>query len=618
VDVLGGYKVKKNKEKKFTRYSFLIGIVIAVLSYITLKLVDLQIIKSDYYKEYANSKSHKLIEETAPRGRILDSNGVELATNKPSYVLSFTATDESSKQFYSTMYKVFKILDSKNQTINDEFPLKLNPFRFEFDAVDDSGKKTLEFIFKNNIGLNDEIAKKKFKKNYKDIDSEKQKIVKEEEMKYTPKETFEYLLRKYNVPSSKGIGGVSGAINQSNNKTDSFYTLDEQRKFIVLKYAVEMKSYSGYKTVVISNIDKETAFYFSERLNDLPGIFVDTQSQRCYPNGELGSAFLGYISKISDEKYKEQGYDLSTDFVGVSGIEQSIEDRLRGAKGAKVVQVNGKGRVINELAKRDASPGQDVHLTIDKDVQEAGEKALDERFQYLQKKKISGTHNVVTNANRGAVVAINVKTGGIIALVSRPGFDPNAFAAPSGLTSDIYNKYYNVDYEEIGKSKGWSKEKIDKIFPKNKNGVREDVYDFVPKPLYNYATSSLIPPGSTFKPLTAVAGLSEGVINKDTSIYDPGWFEMAPGEKTRFPEDKGNYNANLALAIQYSSNPYFMTVAKRLMEKYEQPGALEKGNLRHKFDAIAKYAWQFGLGADPEDKDASLSTGIEINENFLV
>jgi penicillin-binding protein 2 len=392
---------------------------------------------------------------------------------------------------------------------------------------------------------------------------------------------------------------------------------------MIVKDTLKMHSYSGYDPVVIaSNIKKETALKFSQMLNDLPGVNVDTQPMRYYPNEDLASSVIGYISKISSTdsaKYKEKGYDVNTDYVGQAGIEAAFEDELRGEKGGRTVKLNNNGKIIEEMGTKEAVPGNTVQLTIDKNVQEAAEKALDNRMEELQKNPYGQRRSDTTNATRGAAVAIDVKTGAVIALASRPGYDPNLFSNPGKLTSEQYVQYFNPDLEKFGKEyiekrnltqyySGKTEEQVlDELFPidksiKGNTTIRKDLYDIYPKPFYNYATQSLIPPGSTFKPMTAIAGLESGVITPDFTVDDEGYFDKGGGNIVNFTLDGANGIVDLVRAIEKSSNPYFMTVGKMLRDAFGD-------------DILAKYAWKFGLGADPTSGEVP-TTGIEIPEKF--
>lgn len=593
--------MKGNNKREFTRYTALIVIMIGIFTAIASKLFTLQVLRAEEFKEKANNRSIREIPDAAPRGNILDKNGVPLAVNTQSYVLVYNQTDESDKTFFDTMDKVFKILDENGEIQQDDFELKIDPFRFEFRSDDPQVKRTIELRFKKDRGLHEEISRKILDDKKGEVTKEEQQKIDEELLKITPEETFKKLVKQYKIDESK-------------------YPLDKQRRFMIVKDTLKMQSFSGYKPVVVaSNIKKETAFKFLQMLNELPGIDVNTQPIRTYPNGEIGSAFLGYISKISSDqdKYQEKGYDTSTDYVGAAGIESVFEDRLKGSKGGRIVKLNKQGRIIEELGRREPYPGQSIQLTIDKDVQAAAEKSLDEVMTNLRNNPYNGDVNT-SNATRGAAVAIDVNTGAVIALASRPGYDPNLFAAPGRLSSELYKKYFSPDLGEFGREyiyqrgltgyyQGKSVEDVlNVLFPldkgiENNTTIRQDTYDIYPKPFYNYATQSVVPPGSTFKPMTAIAGLESGVITPGYTIFDNGTFDMGGGHITHFAV--GGYGpVDLAKGLEVSSNPYFMTVGKLMREAFGD-------------DILAKYAWKFGLGAQP-NSNVKPATGIEIPERF--
>ncbi|MBC2580624.1 penicillin-binding transpeptidase domain-containing protein [Clostridium sp. DJ247] len=595
----------KDKDKKFTRYTALTMIMIFIFTGIASKLFLLQIVKGAEYKEKADNKSIREIPDAAPRGNIIDKNGSILASSDKMYVLVYNQTDENDKKFFDTMDKVFKILDENGEAQQDDFELKVSPFRFEFRSDDAETKKALELRFKKDRGFYEQKQRELFK-DKKELTKEDQTKIADEVLKITPEEVFNNLVKQY--------------------KIDSKYSLEQQRRFMIVKDAMKMQSFSGYKPIVVANnIKKETAFKFLQMLNDLPGIDVNTQPIRTYPNGELGSAFLGYISKITlnddkdKDRYESKGYDISSDYIGVAGIESKFEDRLKGSKGGRIVKLNKQGRIIEELGSREPYPGQTIQLTIDKDVQAAAENALDKKMAELRANPYSQLRSNTANATRGAAAVIDVNTGAILALVSRPGYNPNFFAVPGGLSQESYNKFFSPDLAQFGRQyiqqrglmsyySGKSEEDVLNIlFPldksiKNNTTIRQDSYDIYPKPFYNYATQSLVPPGSTFKPMTAIAGLETGVITPDYSVDDEGYFDKGSGIPTYFELDGRNGWVNLAKAIEKSSNPYFMTVGKLLRTAFGD-------------DILAKYAWKFGLGADP-NSNVKPATGIEIPENF--
>lgn len=620
---------KKNKDKKFSRYSIFFIATALIIIVIVMRLLYLQIVMVDEYREQANKKKYKNVATAAARGDIIDKDGNILATSKQSYALMFSETEESKKYFYQTMTKVFEVLNEKNIPIMDEFPIVLKDGKptYNFQATDENSRRWLEIRFKKDRGFEEDVIKEYFKgKKSDDLTEAEKKQVDELLLKISAEEALNKLIKSYGV--------------------DQYYelTMEEKRNYLVVKDSIKMQSFTGYKPIVIANnLDKETAFVFEQLQTDLPGIIVDTQPIRYYPNDELGSAFLGYMSKINPwekEKYEEKGYDISSDSIGKSGIEATFEEVLRGSKGQESIEINKQGRKVKSLGEVEPYAGKTVQLTIDEDVQKVAEKALDGTMKELQKMgKQRYTDN--TNATRGAAVVLNAKTGEVLALASRPGFDPNVFTIPGKLTPEISNEYFSPDLEKKGteyiKNRGLANKKglltekelstlsydervkvaLDKMFPVDKaiegnTTARQDLYDIFPKPFYNYATLALIPPGSTFKPVTAIAGLEEGVISGNTLIRDSGHYNK------RYPDYKGAcwiYNQrhgshgaiNVSKALETSCNYFFFEVADRL---YDKTGGSTEG-----LDFIAEYAWKLGLGVPP-NSDLRPTTGIEIEENF--
>lgn len=650
--------------------------MIVIFSVIVAKLGYLQIIRGDEYRELTSKKSIRNIPISPPRGNIIDKNGKVLAESKQGYTLVFTETDESKKEFFNTMIKVFDILDENGETQNDNFELKINPFRFEFDSENAETRKWMELRFKKDKGM-DSLVKKELYPNKKDeeLTDEEKKRIDERLLKKTPEETFNYLLDTYKITAYEDKLLYTELFNKLKNNTneeslDNYYkmykiktkgkkdeslyeelhkkmpketfdslvkkynisskkfSLELERKLMIIKDSIKMQSYSGYKPVEIStNISKSTAFIFMQKYQELPGIEVTVNPVRVYPNKELGSAFIGYLSKINLEqkdKYEEKGYDASADYIGAAGIEGAFESTLKGSKGTKIVQINKYGRIIKELGRKEPYPGKNVQLTIDSELQNTAEQSLKLVMDQLQKQGRNGDVDT-TNATRGAAVVMDVNTGGILALASEPGYDPNLFAIPGKLTPELQSKYFNPDLKEFGKDyveklmkiSGSAREMygnsstdqiIDSLFPldksiKNNTTIRQDVYDIYPKPLYNYATKSLVPPGSTFKPVVGLAALEEGVLQPGETIYD-GLIFTKHGYKGK---DFNTYSygyVDLAKSIEKSINYFFFEMGDRLFQTGKYNGG---------FDVIAHYAWQFGLGAPSGTKPA---TGIEIPERF--
>lgn len=633
--------VNKPKKKK-NRSRFFVFNVIMVIVFVILssKLLFLQVYKNDFYEERADIASTRFISEQAPRGKILDSEGAVLATNKQTYTLTYTKTPTAEKNFYSTMETMFKILNDNNEKYVDDLLLKIDDngkFYFDFKTSNIETQKAIEIRFKKDRGFDEDIKLKDYADKKGDYTDEELKDINDKILSITPEETFYGLVKLYNMyelilpaPSDNATKEELNAYEEQVKKYKKMsgeeitklllekYPLETIRRYMCIKDTIRIQGIKGNRSATIaSNISWDTASIFYQKLNDLPGIDVKLAPVRYYPYNDLGSSVLGYVSSINSanaEQYELRGYDVSTDLIGMAGIESAFEEQLRGKKGGATVKVNSTGRVTETLFELETYPGNNVHLTIDKDIQYAAQQSLQDTLLKLQAG--SPGRAPQKNATRGAVVAVEVKTGRVLALASYPDFDPNLFAIPGTLSNEESRTYFSPDLDEFGnefiKRMGLqSKQTIDTLFPVQ-NGTRVDRYDLYPKPFYNYATQGVMQPGSTFKPLTSLVGLKEGIVTPSSIIVDRGAYRehslgnFAP-ECMIYTLTKGTHGAvDLRKALQVSCNYYYYDIGYKLY--------LKNGSNAEALDTIAKYAWQFGLGYDPNSKEKA-GTGIEIYEN---
>lgn len=243
-----------------------------------------------------------------------------------------------------------------------------------------------------------------------------------------------------------------------------------------------------------------------------PGLEVKSYQRRSYPYGSALTHVIGYVAKINDkdvERLDKEGllpnYAASHD-IGKLGIERYYEDILHGKTGYEEVEVNSRGRVIRQLHEQPPQAGRDIYLTIDLELQTYIEKLL--------------------TTSRAAVVVTDPRNGEILALVSNPSYDSNLFV--NGISSKDYQALLNNP----------------------------------DRPLINRTTQGLYPPASTVKPFISVAALSEKVITPNTTIFDPGWWQL-PGSEKRYRDWKrwGHGKLNVVKSIIESADTFFYQVA---------------------------------------------------------
>ncbi|MGL5646595.1 MAG: penicillin-binding transpeptidase domain-containing protein [Clostridium sp.] len=657
-------KPKKGK-KPISRFIIMKCITGGIFSLIALRMLYLQVYKHNHYVDQAKANAVRFVTKKTPRGEIKDNEGNILATNKQIYILRYTTPLEGKYNFYETMEEVFKILDNNDEKLLNDMILKLNEkgeAYFEFKSSDLENQDADKLRFLKDRGINDYFRKKMFPDEEGDLEESQIKEIDEKLKAVTAKEAYAYLVKTYNLIEMVDSKPVkkSGAMTKAEKESykaevtsyderkkayskmsgeellqiiEREYPIEIINKYLIVKDAIRIQSFKNYRSVTIANnIKEETAFTIYQKLNDMPGIDVDMEPVRDYPYGDLASAVLGYVSPIDSSlkaNYELRGYDASTDLIGKVGIESAYENELKGTKGGKTVKVNSSGRETEELFKLESYPGNTVHLNINKDVQYALQQSLEDTIKKVQSSTRDSKGYTFQNATRGFAMVAEVKTGKIIGMTSYPDFDPNMFAIPGQLSSDNIKEYFSPDLEAYGKKivnmPGVTKS-VDQLFPKDKNGNREDKYDLYPKPFYNYATLGTLPPGSIFKPLTAIAGLEEGVISPSEQIMAGGVFNNRPSvfgggfaPACWIHANGGSHGpTDVSKALEVSCNVYFYETAYRLYAKAlnENKSLTEVEAKKVALDSLAKWAWKFGLGTDP-NSEGNPSTGIEIEETTV-
>lgn len=343
-------------------------------------------------------------------------------------------------------------------------------------------------------------------------------------------ETFNYFKDKYKI------------------STDN---VEDARKIMAIRYEISYKGYSNTKSIQIAkNISLNSMNQITEQNSKFPGATITENSKRVYTLGNTASHVIGRIGMIEDSELKEYDsrYDQN-DMVGKSGIEYIFEKYLKGTNGVKQIDMDVNGTTTDEYISKEAVAGSDIILTIDSKLQAITEEALKANIEKIA----SGGFGRVYGADAGAAVVLNVKTGEVIAMASYPDYNPSDFT--NGIDTNTWNYYINGET----------------------------------KPLENKAISMNYSPGSTFKMVTALAGLETGAITTTEKINDTGVYPYAHHPVCWYYTSyhSGHGRLNVSQAIQHSCNYFFYEVGKRIG-----------------IDTLAKYAYYLGLGH---------KTGIELN-----
>ena len=296
-----------------------------------------------------------------------------------------------------------------------------------------------------------------------------------------------------------------------------------------------------YQAVVLKSKLTETEIARIEvRRHELAGIEVQAELARHYPMGTYTAHSVGYVGRINEKeltKVDEQNY-ADTNYIGKSGVEHFYEDILHGQVGFQTVEINASNRVLRTLERTEPIPGRDLTLYMDSRLQKKASDLLGD--------------------NRGAVVAIEPATGGILALVSTPSFDPNEFVT-------------GIDYKSYAALR-----------------------DSLDLPLFNRAIKGQYPPGSTIKPFLGFGGLDSKTVSRDYSIWDEGFYKLKNDERIyRDWKRRGHGRINVTSAIVQSCDTYFYNLAFKMG-----------------VDNMSKYLGYFGIGQNTSIDISEARSGI--------
>ncbi len=494
---LGNSDIKSNRIKYniISMCVYIIGIILLV------QLFNLQIVKGQEYREQSNTRLTRESVLKAARGNILDRTGNPIVSNSMGFRLDLYKTKVDNQTLNDTILKIINILEKNGDKYADNLPITVQPFAF--------------------TSQDDEYVKNWKKKNKIDENA-------------SAEDCFYILKKKYEIQSDD---------------------INEARKIMAIRYEISQNGYSSTKAVEIcSNLSRASSLELSEKNTDFAGIDIVTEPIISYTSGSLASHILGTVGKIKQEELngKEDTYTMN-DIIGKTGIQYVFEDLLKGKNGIRQIDMDIEGTVTGEYIAKEAIAGSDVVLTIDSNVQAITEKALKDNIIKIS----TGGFSSRSDADAGAVVVMNVKTGEILAMASYPDYEPQLFV--NGISNEKYEEY----------SKGSA--------------------------LFNRAISGTYAPGSIFKMVTAIAGLESGVINTKTTINDTGVYPYAHRPVCWYYTEygRGHGYLNVSQAIKHSCNYFFYEVGNRIG-----------------IDTLEKYAKYFGLGKKTNVELPSEATGV--------
>lgn len=296
-----------------------------------------------------------------------------------------------------------------------------------------------------------------------------------------------------------------------------------------IKSLIASKKYTPLAPRVIKrDLTVETLSFIKEHQEEFKGVEIKEEAVREYPYGNLAAHVLGYVGEIADEelKNKNQAAYSATDLVGKDGVEKQYDDVLRGAKGREFVEVNAVGSIVRLIDKRQPEAGNSIVLSLDKDIQKDAEEAIAQALVRAKKNKYP-------RANAGAIVVMEPNSGAILALASYPTYNPSSFI--NGISTNEWAQLISTSANY---------------------------------PLTNRAIQSAYPPGSTFKVVTAIAGLNTGKISTASTVVCRGRWSGLGQKWAKWCWNKvGHGVVNLERALAVSCDSYFYEVGLRLDQK---------------------------------------------------
>ena len=484
------------------RMMLLIAAAAVIIGLYGFRLIFLQLVNGDSFTAQATNTTDYKFTVTAARGDIVDSKGERIASSTTGYNVVLNKLLMGDEDLDAMLQKIVGLLGENGESWNDSLLIGQPDAagRYEFTAASDNAaeQKALAAM-KDNLGL---------------------------QQYATADDVMEKLVEDYDLAD---------------------FSLYWQRVLSGIHYEMQLQAFSNVNNFVMAeNVSEATVATIKENSLSLPGVEIVETSTRSYEQGTVLPHVLGRVGKITAEKWKvtdengqvtyplkEKGYNMN-DIIGISGLESAYEDELRGKDGVETITRNSDGVIVNTALTTVPEPGHTVQLTIDSEFQKAVDQALAKNVEWIK-----NTYADSKQANAGAVVVIDVKTGGVLAASNYPSFDQNLYAAQ-------YSEY----------------------------SADENM------PLFNRALQGLYTPGSTYKPSVAVAGLDTGLLNRNSTVNCTRVYTYYKDYRPRCAQHgHGNGPIDVVNAIKWSCNIFFYDVGRRLTS-----------------DVYDAYAYKLGLG----------------------
>ena len=484
------------------RMMLLIAAAAVIIGLYGFRLIFLQLVNGDSFTAQATNTTDYKFTVTAARGDIVDSKGERIASSTTGYNVVLNKLLMGDEDLDTMLQKIVGLLGENGESWNDSLLIGQPDAagHYEFTAASDNAteQKALAAM-KDNLGL---------------------------QQYATADDVMEKLVEDYDLAD---------------------FSLYWQRVLSGIHYEMQLQAFSNVNNFVMAeNVSEATVATIKENSLSLPGVEIVETSTRSYEQGTVLPHVLGRVGKITAEEWKvtdengqvtyplkEKGYNMN-DIIGISGLESAYEDQLRGKDGVETITRNSDGVIVNTALTTVPEPGHTVQLTIDSEFQKAVDQALAKNVEWIK-----NTYADSKQANAGAVVVIDVKTGGVLAASNYPSFDQNLYAAQ-------YNEY----------------------------SADENM------PLFNRALQGLYTPGSTYKPSVAVAGLDTGLLNRNSTVNCTRVYTYYKDYRPRCAQHgHGNGPIDVINAIKWSCNIFFYDVGRRLTS-----------------DVYDAYAYKLGLG----------------------